>query len=280
MRIIGHLRDETSARTFGDYLTSLEIPNTPESESDGQWSIWVHAEEQVEAGQAALAQFLQNRRDAKFQAARGKAAAIREREEKAKSDYHRRFITSEALWPSYPMGPLTIVLIGICVGVAFKFGFNPSVPQLYLSTISRKLPEVQSGEVWRLVTPIFMHGFPLHLIFNMLWLKDLGSMVESREGSFKLLLLVLVVAIGSNLGQDLVAGPIFLGMSGVVYGLFGYIWMRGKFDPASGLRLLPSTVVMMIGWFFICVFGIISNVANGCHGFGLVIGMVWALFRH
>ena len=45
--------------------------------------------------------------------------------------------------------------------------------------------------------------------------------------------LVLVIAALSNLGQYFVSGPNFCGISGVVYGLFGYIWMKGRFDPAS-----------------------------------------------
>ena len=64
-------------------------------------------------------------------------------------------------------------------------------------------------------------------------------------------------------------------MSGVVYGLFGYIWIKGKFDPRSGLGLPQQTVFMMLGWFVACVF-IIPNVANWAHGIGLVAGMVIA----
>ena len=100
-------------------------------------------------------------------------------------------------------------------------------------------------------------------------------MIEARKGWLVLLLLVVIIGIGSNLGQDLVGGPIFGGFSGVLYGLFGYIWMRGKFDPTSGLRLMPSNIVMMLGWFVLCIIHVIPNVANGCHGFGLAMGMIW-----
>ncbi|MGD1085014.1 MAG: rhomboid family intramembrane serine protease [Verrucomicrobiota bacterium] len=275
MRLIGLLSNESNARAFGDYLTSLDILNSPEREPDGQWAVWVHSEDQLEAGRNALANFLANPNDSKFRRASAKAAEIRRREEKAKSDYASRVMTSGTLWASVALGPLTLILIGLCVGVALRFGFDPQSSLLYLSAESRSLPEIRQGQVWRLITPIFMHGGIFHLLFNMLWLKDLGSLIEARQGSVKLLLLVLVTGIGSNLGQDLVAGPAFLGMSGVLYGLFGYIWMRGKFDPASGLRLTPSTVVMMLGWFVICVLGLMPKVANGGHGFGLVIGMIW-----
>ena len=62
-----------------------------------------------------------------------------------------------------------------------------------------------------------------------------GHAEEARQGTWRLASLVVVIAALSNLGQYYVSGPNFFGISGVVYGLFGYIWMKGKFDPASGL---------------------------------------------
>jgi GlpG protein len=109
----------------------------------------------------------------------------------------------------------------------------------------------------------------------MMWLYDLGGMVEARQGRLRLGLIVLVIAVLSNLGQYWMAGPIFGGMSGVVYGLLGYVWMRGKFDPASGLFLHQTTVLMMLIWFFVCLFGWVGRVANTAHAVGLVVGMAW-----
>jgi membrane associated rhomboid family serine protease len=137
------------------------------------------------------------------------------------------------------------------------------------------LPEVRRGELWRLITPIFIHFSWMHILFNMLWLKDLGSMIEARQGSGFLTIMVLVTAIASNLAQFLAVGPDFGGMSGVVYALMGYIWIRGKLDPGSGLFLHPSTVMMMIIWFFVCWTGAVGHVANFAHAGGLLAGMAW-----
>ena len=57
------------------------------------------------------------------------------------------------------------------------------------------------GEVWRLVTPIFMHGNILHIFFNMWWLSAFGTMIEVRRGTLRLAGLVLIAAIISNIGQ-------------------------------------------------------------------------------
>jgi GlpG protein len=79
----------------------------------------------------------------------------------------------------------------------------------------------------------------------------------------------------SNLAQYYYKGPVFGGMSGVIYGLLGYVWIRGKFDPASGLYLHSYNVMMMLIWFFACLFNLIPNVANAAHAVGLVVGMAW-----
>ena len=134
--------------------------------------------------------------------------------------------------------------------------------------------EVRQGQVWRLITPIFIHFGLLHILFNLWWLKDLGSMVEACQSKRQLLLLVVVIGIASNLGQYFWAGPGFGGMSGVVYGLLGYIWIRGKLDPGSGLFLNQVSLIIMLAWFFACLVGVIPHVANGTHVVGLVGGVL------
>jgi GlpG protein len=138
----------------------------------------------------------------------------------------------------------------------------------------KMLPEIRQGEVWRILTPMFVHMGPIHLLFNMLWLKVLGTSIEVKEGGWKLLLLVVVFDLASNYAQFYWAGPRFGGMSGVVYGLFGYIWMRWKTDPFSGYFVPAETVYTMIVWFVLCVAGFVGAVANAAHAGGLAAGMI------
>ncbi len=140
-------------------------------------------------------------------------------------------------------------------------------------TWQRGLPEIRHGQVWRLITPIFVHFSILHILFNMLWLRDLGSLIEARASTLKLLFLVVVIGIASNVGQYLVSGPAFGGVSGVVYGLLGVVWIRGKVDPSSGFFLTDQTIMVMVGWFVLCLLHMVGNVANTAHGVGLVMGM-------
>ena len=182
--------------------------------------------------------------------------------------------------PRIALGRLTGTLLGLSVVVAImsQLGEKREIldPLFISANDSGTLPEIAHGQVWRVLTPIFIHFGAIHLIFNLLWLKDLGSVIERVFGWTRLLALVLTSAVLSNLGQFYFTGPYFGGMSGVVYSLFGFVWMRSKFDPACGLRLTTQTVVLMIGWFFFCMrFG---DIANYAHGIGLAVGMAWGFF--
>ncbi len=288
MRLIGYVDNEAQARRFGDFLHSRGIAAHADAATDGRWQVWVIEDTDVEAAAPLFAQFYQSPDDPVFEQAARAAQAERRRDEeevpkRATVVDARTFFYS----PPVPVGVLSLVLIIISVLVAVMTKLGESEPLIQPLAITqyweagryvpwdKSLPEVRRGQVWRLFTPMFIHFGILHLLFNMLWLRDLGSMIEARKSSWLLLLLVLALAATSNVGQYLYSGPAFGGMSGVVYGLLGYVWMQGKFNPASGLSLQPQTVTMMIVWFFLCLTGAVGHIANVAHAVGLAGGIVW-----
>ena len=121
----------------------------------------------------------------------------------------------------------------------------------------------------------------------MYMLHALGGAIERRRGPLRYLSLVFVLAVVSNLVQyylghpawdgsvlRLYLRPNFGGMSGVAYGLFGYLWMKARFHPELGLRIQPSTVIYLMGWFVLCMTGWIGPIANGAHLGGLIAGIL------
>src|SRR5690606_41959488 len=77
-----------------------------------------------------------------------------------------------------------------------------------------------------------LHSFPTRRSSD---LYSFGTRIEARYGSWIMALLAAVLAVLSNSAQAYASGPAFLGMSGVVYGLFGFMWMRATLDPNSRL---------------------------------------------
>lgn len=115
--------------------------------------------------------------------------------------------------------------------------------------------KIREGEIWRLFTPCLMHRDFLHILFNMIWAWVLLKQVEARMYRWKILLLIGIIGVISNLAQYLMGGPFFLGFSGVVVGLAAFIWMRQKKTPWEGYTLPRSTVLFLL-FFVLAMFAI------------------------
>lgn len=286
--MIGKLADEPSANSFSEYLASKALEHEVERDDDGQWLVWIADEEAVESCQQDLARFVEEPEHEDFSVDRNRErVAKREMEAPRKP---KRIMRREDVFVStrsYGVGPLTCSIIGVCVILAFLTKFGDDLGRaggLYIAEISRigdrvewyrGLVEIRRGEIWRVVTPIFLHGDTFHLLFNMMWFWTFASLIEARRGAILLVLLIVVSASLSNLLQYWMSGPLFVGMSGVNYALFGFLWMKGRFHPGSGMGVHPHSAILLMIWFFLCLSGWVGAVANWCHAGGLVIGGVW-----
>ena len=179
------------------------------------------------------------------------------------------------LWARYHRVTATLIALSIVVALLSKLGSNfQFLHFLFISEYRQGLPEIFGGQIWRLFTPIIIHFGIMHIAFNLLWLYQLGSAIEQRQSSQRMVVLVLIISFLSNLAQFFWSGPIFGGMSGVVYGLLGYVWAQGKFNPRSGLGLDKNITLMMLVWFIVCWLGLVGNIANMAHTIGLVCGIL------
>jgi len=181
-------------------------------------------------------------------------------------------------FPRLPQLTIGLVVISIAITFVTEFGKSNNWGLFIISQIPDKnyiLYEISQGEVWRLITPIFVHLSFLHIIFNMMWLWDLGGTIETIKGRFNLASQIIVYGVVGNLAEYFYSGPYFGGMSGVVYGLLGYLWMQGKFNPRFGASLPKEIVYMMLIWYFLCWTGFLGPIANMAHTGGLIVGLMW-----
>ncbi|MBB3189797.1 rhomboid family intramembrane serine protease [Halomonas cerina] len=145
--------------------------------------------------------------------------------------------------------------------------------------VGRLLTTLAEGQVWRLLSPAFLHFGWMHLIFNLLWLWYFGRQVETLHGSGRMLLLLLTAGIGGNLAQYATGTVLFGGMSGVDFALLGYVWLLSRRAPDSGFFVPQMLVVFMLGWMVFTMTDMaelvgFGNVANEAHVGGLVVGLV------
>ncbi|HUY35291.1 MAG TPA: rhomboid family intramembrane serine protease [Pirellulales bacterium] len=299
MRLAGTISDEDQARRFHGYLLTLGISSKVEP-GEGRFAVWIREEERIEQAVAELGEFLRQPDEPRYAKALETARRI-VRQEVAKDQKARKnYIELRQRWKQGAGGrkqvTLFLIAASVVVTVWSQFGERDAPATQYLSISSFQarhaqiaspgLSEIMAGQVWRLVTPIFLHLDGLHLLFNMWMLFDMGRILESRRGSPWLASMVVAVAIPSNLAQYAWNGPAFGGMSGVLYGLFGYLWMKHRFDPTAGIGLNPRFIVLMVGFFFLCMTGTVGSVANMAHAVGMVSGIViglapvaWRKFR-
>ncbi len=328
MRRIGNLSDGTLAQRFCDYLMTLAIEASAEQNSSEEgiaWDIWIREETDVQQARDEFAAFQATPDDPKYDVAdqasklREERIADHQRRLKHQTDYGKKMTSRTAM--SGPLAgvtvrqqniPVTIGIIIISVLVSFSSGFGNPRPSMKANeySLEQKLhftlqfvdvrefaktgdpfESVKRGEVWRLVTPTFMHGNTFHLAFNMIMLYFFGAAIERLHGSLFMGLLVLVTGIAGMLTQvmlpdpeslpailiGLAGTPFAIGASGAVYGLFGFLWIRPVIDPAYPIRMVPINVTIMLGFLVFCMTPMMKGIANGAHLGGLIAGMLAAL---
>lgn len=148
--------------------------------------------------------------------------------------------------------------------------------------------KIREGEVWRLVSPIFLHGDIFHLLFNMLWLYVLGTQLEVHLGASRYLSFIFLTGAISNTFQYLMGGPNFIGISGVLCAMITYVYVRQRVAPWEGYQLQRSTflfiMLFILGMFAIQATsflltlwigqGFATSIANTAHLSGALLGLI------
>lgn len=308
MRCLGEIEGRKSAEQFIAFLLTQGISTNIDLGQEGsdRWEIWVRDEDRLPEAKNLLSQFLTNPQDLKYQNAvrdAGRILAEQSKKREAAAGHVRRVQYRSGPLADRRIPPFTLTLVILCVAVSLLSNFakpgatnqvgNSIVKQLgfisgedYLKSNQDPAVNLKKGEIWRAITPIFLHLEPLHLVFNMLGLIVFGRIAERWLGSLRYALLILIAAVLSNLLQGLSpewmrGSPAFGGISGVVFCLFGYIWTRTSLNPSLGVIIPMPVVILMILPMVIGFSGIIEDwrMADLAHLGGLVVGVVAAFLE-
>ncbi|MCV2402748.1 rhomboid family intramembrane serine protease [Marinomonas sp. C2222] len=250
--------------------------------NDGHNELWLNDPNQLDKVEEIIAQWKQDPlslASVEFAASTSSATSA-----KGQSFFSRPFHT-----------PVTLILILLSAFVAMFTQLGADLTKVGYFTISAievhagqlyayNLPDIFStGEYWRLVTPAFLHFGIVHLVFNALWIWDIGRRLESLLGSTLWLVGVLVIAVASNVLQYLLSGyPLFGGLSGVVYGMIGFAYLYPILNKQA-----PNIISKPLLAFFVIWLGVgytplpellgLGSIANTAHAIGLATGLLLAL---
>lgn len=303
MRCLGEIEGQKSAELFVAHLLTIDIPTQIESTSgrSDTWELWVREEDQLEKARAELADFRANPTDARFHGALARASQLLEEREKARRIAAKNVRRLEpgartTMLGRGPLPPLTLTLFILSLAVGLFSNFSQPGPNNELgrtivdslsfassrdlmATANDPAASLKAGQIWRVITPIFLHIGPIHLAMNMFMLLSFGRLVERWVGTPTYALMVLILAIVPNLVQGLspewMHGNVhFGGISGVLYGLFGYVLLRTSMNPNHGISIPFPMVVLLVGLIVIGLSGVIENwrMADLCHLGGLLVG--------
>jgi len=139
-------------------------------------------------------------------------------------------------------------------------------------------PAIQNGELYRLVTPIFMQFEPAHLIFNLYSIFLFAAVLERLIGRGKFLLLYMIAGIGGFISTYLFSSTqLELGASGAVFGVLGaFLYLMYK--KSSLLDKGSKTTIAVLLVMNLLLTFIAPNISITGHLGGLAVGFATAWF--
>ena len=175
---------------------------------------------------------------------------------------------------------LTYLLVALCMiitGASVLGGSQPGSLLYAVGNFGYATPDqIWNGRIWGLVTTVFIHGGVMHLLFNMLWMVQLGRILERTLPPLTYLAFLVAAAAVGSATELLVSGTTGIGMSGVVYAMFGLMWAgRGAFSSWRAVATQDNLRVFVL-WGLFCVAATylhFLSIANGAHGGGFLFGL-------
>ncbi|WP_392565127.1 rhomboid family intramembrane serine protease GlpG [Utexia brackfieldae] len=251
------------AYLFVDYMAAQAITIRLESKDNQQVDLYLDDETQLAFVQQALKSFIENPDDPRYREVSWQIGKLQQHN-----------LTSTSLLNIRHTGIITTSVAVLCI-ILFLIE-RVAGPQAVLAYFGFPVGGNMSGQLWRWLTPIFLHFSLLHILFNLCWWWYLGGMVEQRLGKVTLLEITLLAGLISNYSEAILVGSAFGGLSGVIYALMGYAWLMGEFKSQSGIYLERGLLLIAIIWLIAGFSGYLGPIANIAHLSGLIVGLLIA----
>jgi rhomboid protease GluP len=182
---------------------------------------------------------------------------------------------------TYAILGLTVIVYLLQMASVAIFGY--AVYQIdWLEVYGARFNEaIRMGEVWRFITPVFLHGSVTHIFFNMYALFSLGAFLERHFGHGRFTLLYFLGAFSGNVFSFLLTGEngYSVGASTAVFGLIAaeavFFYQNRKLFGGQAKQAISNAVFIIAINLFI---GLTPGIDNWGHIGGLLGGAMFAWF--
>lgn len=136
---------------------------------------------------------------------------------------------------------------------------------------------ISAGDWWRFITPMFLHGGLMHLLFNMFSLFVFGPELEKLSGKARFLTIYMLSGLFGNVASFFLHEPsyAYLGASGAIFGIFGaygaLLYYTKRMLPQMRQIILPIIIISVIMTF------LGPNINVTAHITGLIVGFIIGL---
>ena len=158
--------------------------------------------------------------------------------------------------------------------------FSPGVEALFNLGAAGSIPW-SLGRWWTLVTAIYLHGGLLHIIFNVLWIRQLGPAVDEHYGPARMVVIFTVAGAAGFVASNALGHAFTIGASGSIFGLLGAMVAFGqKRGGTFGSMVLRQygqwALILFVFGFFMPGVNNIAHAGGFVGGFAMGLGLSFA----
>ncbi|MEG2457634.1 MAG: rhomboid family intramembrane serine protease [Bacilli bacterium] len=168
-----------------------------------------------------------------------------------------------------PVVTYTLIAINILI---YLLMLSPKIYTLFINSFASYYMNVQIGEIWRLITCVFLHANISHILFNMIALFMVGPEIEKYYGKVKFLCIYLLSGIIGSLFSCILGSSVSIGASGAIFGLFGSLLyfslnFRATLDGYLKGALIPLILTNLLIGFIVPSIDIWAHIGGLIGGF-------------
>ena len=173
-------------------------------------------------------------------------------------------------------GCAALFLATLLYSQEYKLGgfeiLGPDIRSVLVFGASGSFPVFQYGRWWTLLSAAWLHGGVLHILFNMMWIRQLAPVTADIYGPSRLVIIYSASSIFGFLASTLSGTGITLGASAPLFGLFGALVWAGRKTGSSEIgrqALIYAAILFVFGLVF-------PGVDNWAHAGGFAGGFAAA----